>query len=191
MKSEKQRGLVQTISLPRPWQLCAICVWCWRTSRRTSRWAVSCRLQAPLPPQLQYGQTGSYQTVSNMFTLLYGHCVFALLHVLIVEKKKKVFSQSMFWSCSWLSCDRRDLFVAGWGFSGFSCPAGVRAVVLLRGVSCLVALHTLHQGCFASFLTDWLSSVEAYCETMIFYVEPFLLLWIIILFFIFIWRLWH
>lgn len=27
----------------------------------------------------------------------------------------------------------------------------------LKGVLCLIALHTLHHGCFASFLTDWLA----------------------------------
>lgn len=62
----------------------------------------------------------------------------------------------------------------------------------LKGALCLIALHTLHHGCFASFVTErwltgtslyWLSSVKIYSESKSFYVEPFLQLWIVILFF--------
>lgn len=77
-------------------------------------------------------------------------------------------------------------FVAGQGFSGFSCSAGVRAVVLFK--RCLMPYCPPHIAswlfCLFSHwtLTDWHLSLLAY-ESNILHVEPSLQLWIIILYF--------
>lgn len=129
--------------------------------QREGRWAGSCRLQAPLPPQLQYRQRGSYQTVLSMLSLLWGHCIFALL---CDRHEKSIFSKHVL-----------KLFTAQlWQAWPFCCRAGILWIQLLcsceglwcflKGALCLIALHTLHHGCFSSFLTEqWLTGNSFYC----------------------------
>lgn len=130
--------------------ICVCAWWCWGSEEHSGRWAVSCRPQAPLPPQLQYRQTGSYQAVTHVLGLLYGHCIPALLHVLIM--KKGLCYQSMFWNCS---------AVAGVTFLSLGGDSLDSATLLVWGLWlwCLLPyfppLH--HEICFASLLTEWLA----------------------------------
>lgn len=106
------------------------------------------------------------------------YMVTASLHCYMCSSWKRVFSQSMFWSCSWLGSDRRDLFVAGRGFSGFSCPAGVRAVALFK--RCLMPYCPPH---IASWLfclfSHWLTGTSVYwlIAQMKSTVKPRLFMW--------------
>lgn len=146
--------------------ICVYVRWCWRSYVLKASRRAGVGEQPPAHTRLLFlrssniGRPGRIK-LSRACSL---RCkVTAFLHCYTHFVMKKVFSQSMFWSSSWLSCDRRDLFVAGRGFSGFSCSAGVRAVVPFKRCLMPYCPRTLHHGCFASFLTErWLTGTSVY-----------------------------
>lgn len=93
-----------------------------------------------------------------MFTLLSGYNDFALLHALIT--KKGIFPKNCdaLWSCSWHSCDRRDLFF-------FCCQAEILwsqlVGVFLKGVLCL---WNIASWLFCSASSHWPMTPQPFSE---------------------------
>ncbi len=152
-------------------------------------WAVSCRLQAPLPPHsYNIGREGHIK-----LSRARSPCckVTAFLHCYMCSSWKRYFPKACSEALHGSAVTGVTFLLPG----GDSLDSAAQLVwglwCFLKGALCLIALHTLHHGCFASFLTErwltgtsvyWLSSVKIYYESKIFYVEPSLLLRIIILY---------
>lgn len=110
-----------------------------------------------------YRQRGPYQTVSSMFPHL-----IRSLHLCIVMRlsRKRYFLKACSEALQGSAVTGVTFFAAGRGFSGFSCFAGVRAVVLFK--RCLMPCCPPHiaSWLFCLFsprtLTDWLTDTSVY-----------------------------